>query len=295
MMRRAGIRPQPTGSVSLRPGTPFTRHAGFAHIGGREELIGLPGRYATPNGNIGARVIKGESAWKRAAAANVEPTTYVSLGQHSAYRNGYTILARIKVGVYASIESAIWSSYYDSTAANFDANGLAVGMNVVENIQCINYNGIDRLAQTGPYTVMRGQWHNVVFVCGRTTDGLTTEGTWYREIWVNGRLRATSRHPSIAQTWGMSEIGILGSRYAEDPTGVDRDFPELALFAVSFENLRQDESKQASLDPYGYLFGDQRIWVPVSVAGGDIPTLSLPGVQSITTTGATPKVTLTFA
>lgn len=94
-------------------------------------------------------------------------------------------------------------------------------------------------------------------------------------------------------------------------------FPELALFAISFENLRQEEAAAASRDPYGYLFGDRRIWVPVSVSDGSANistaqqvdpfaqsalgdsvtgavTLSNPGVTDVTATSAKPKVTVEF-
>lgn len=42
-------------------------------------------------------------------------------------------------------------------------------------------------------------------------------------------------------------------------------------------------------------WGSPIVFPQTGAAGGYGPTLSLPGVQSVTATGATPKVTLTFA
>lgn len=59
--------------------------------------------------------------------------------------------------------------------------------------------------------------------------------------------------------------------------------------------LTLEDNARLYADPYNVLFEPERIFVPMAGLMPSAPTLSLPGVQSITSTSAVPKVTLTFS
>lgn len=108
-------------------------------------------------------------------------------------------------------------------------------------------------------------------------------------VWIDGVQSATNVMAPTARA--DSRIVLLGEQ-ALSASYVYRG--RIYLYVGWTRRLPDDLLAEITRDPWK-LLEPRRILVPVSVAGGDIPTLSLPGVQSITTTGATPKVTLTFA
>lgn len=296
MMRRAGIRPQPQGTVGLRPGTPFTRGGGFVLLGGDTELLGLSS-HATPTGNIVAKNVFGERAWRREAASLSEKTTYLSLGNHAGKTilNGYTVVVRYlaEPGVY---NAQFFTSHYFSTDVSADnAFTFNVPGNVTYTRMTQHFGG--RATNGADGTGRNNQWRTWVGILGRNPPGNTSQGTINFDGYTDGAKTHSYKHPAISATWGLADLVTLGwGWWANQSTvsGTTRLNSAISLIGVTPYLLDHNEAQGLSADPYGYLFGDRRIWVPVSVAGGG-PALSLPGVQSITTTSAQPKVTLTFS
>lgn len=134
-----------------------------------------------------------------------------------------------------------------------------------------------------PGTLPLNQW---VFVCG-TTDGRDEIGV--STLYVNGVAVATTRALLIPPTNTVplqigGDTNGAAPRYAMSGPVLDARIYSRCLTA--------SEVKEMYDNPW-QLFAPRRIWVPQANISG-VPTLSAATLINITSTNATPRVTLTF-
>ncbi len=110
----------------------------------------------------------------------------------------------------------------------------------------------------GPYLYVDGEARGT-----RSTSLGTYAGTG-QDIWIGGYSSGS---------WAAADYNVYG--------------------VLAFNDFHDPETVAQISRAFWAQWEPERIWVPVSAATA--PTLSLPDVQSITASGATPKVTLTFA
>lgn len=108
-------------------------------------------------------------------------------------------------------------------------------------------------------------------------------------VWLDGQLVQTVATPAIGPHLYGSLCAGGFRRGATDQVGANCRI----LYTQSIiGNVSDDEGRQWTLNPW-QLFEPQRTWVPQGIAAG-IPFLSAATLINITSTTATPRVTLTF-
>lgn len=141
-------------------------------------------------------------------------------------------------------------------------------------------------AATAPFT------ENVIAVDASkdvSRVALVKRGNSNDRAFIYGREWASATSHNIYQTWAAnSAFVIIGGSTARTTGG------ETEIAAYWHRGMTDAEVVAISENPYQILRPRRPILYSFPSGGITIPTLSLPGVQDITATGARPKVTLTF-
>lgn len=137
------------------------------------------------------------------------------------------------------------------------------------NLQFISRDASVRFTSAGVSLVV-GKWHTVAFRAGVFPKA--TVGRESARMWIDGQLVGAFNTGSGAAIT-LGDFAVACGRYATDTAQARAHSISLAAFA--FDSASDEDLLRASSEPWAALFGERRIWVPVSVAGGDTYTDSI--------------------
>ena len=215
----------------------------------------------------------GEPTWKTAGASTTSRWDFPASVAATVYRNGRTMFLRVAVESVGSSGITYGPMLRSTISRRMGPIIVGTSPNRYWDVYVRPTSGTQYFGSASTARAVASEFANLCV----THDPLANEARLY----VNGQFASA-----------MTTSGALDSLTHLALHDASGGF--LVSVAAGFNRLlTEPEIRLLSMNPW-MLRRPRRILVPVSVAGGG-PALSLPGVQSITTTSAQPKVTLTFS
>lgn len=247
--------------LRLRRGTPFARNSTvwtgqnpYVDIGDRSAPVAY-------SGNAGLVLSEGSPVARHTTTTGADALTF---GSPSGIDNGFAGVIRFKLE--NSSQTTIFNSLNEATtsgATHLRTNGT--------NLQFVSRDAAVRFTSSG--VVLRvGRWHTVAFRQGVFPP--ETAGRSGGAMWIDGK--AVGRWDTASTTPLVNGVfAVACGRYASDSAQSQPHQVSLAAFA--FDSASDADLLEASADPFAFIFGNPRIFVPMGAASF-LPRSALLGV-----------------